>query len=209
MDKLTFCNNYLYSCGQVIFMFVDKLSLLWCLFCFRRYVCWLCLYVEMKAMRDRVDLSMRTDSKETMINKPPSHLFTVVALPLHASEECSQTSNGRQMLIGNRLYSTLPITVVISNGLKQPVIDRAFISNGLYELVTDRFNLCNGLYLTHVTMNSCNERLRRPLPEVHIRNRCCGCQPRGRPAALICNRRQMWVHVMGVKSWLQMLYDLF
>jgi hypothetical protein len=33
MDKLTFCNNYLYSCGQVIFIFVDKLSLLWCLFC--------------------------------------------------------------------------------------------------------------------------------------------------------------------------------
>jgi hypothetical protein len=28
MDKLTFCNNYLYSCGQVIFIFVDKLSLL-------------------------------------------------------------------------------------------------------------------------------------------------------------------------------------
>jgi hypothetical protein len=23
MDKLTFCNNYLYSCGQVIFIFVD------------------------------------------------------------------------------------------------------------------------------------------------------------------------------------------
>jgi hypothetical protein len=37
----------------------------------------------MKAMRDRVDLSMRTDSKETMINKPSSHLFMVVALPLH------------------------------------------------------------------------------------------------------------------------------
>jgi hypothetical protein len=26
MDKLTFCNNYLYSRGQVIFIFVDKLS---------------------------------------------------------------------------------------------------------------------------------------------------------------------------------------
>jgi hypothetical protein len=34
---------------------------------------------------DRVDLSMRTDSKETMINKPPSHLFTDAALPLHDS----------------------------------------------------------------------------------------------------------------------------
>jgi hypothetical protein len=39
---------------------------------------------------DRVDLSMRTDSKEMMINKPPSHLFTAVALLLHGSEECSQ-----------------------------------------------------------------------------------------------------------------------
>jgi hypothetical protein len=51
----------------------------------------LCLYVKMEVMRDRVDLSMRTDSKETMINKPPSHLFTAAALPLHDSEECSQT----------------------------------------------------------------------------------------------------------------------
>ena len=56
----------------------------------------------MEAMRDRVDLSMRTDSKETRIhkplspfftketriNKPPSHLFTAAALPLHGSEEC-------------------------------------------------------------------------------------------------------------------------
>jgi hypothetical protein len=45
----------------------------------------------MEAMRDGVDLSMRTDSKEMMINKPPSHLFTAAALPLHCSEECSQT----------------------------------------------------------------------------------------------------------------------
>jgi hypothetical protein len=28
MDKLTVCNNYLYSCGQVIFIYVDKLSLM-------------------------------------------------------------------------------------------------------------------------------------------------------------------------------------
>jgi hypothetical protein len=46
MDKSAFCNNYVYSCVQVIFIFVDKLSLLWCLFCLRRYVCWLCLYVK-------------------------------------------------------------------------------------------------------------------------------------------------------------------
>jgi hypothetical protein len=102
MDKLTFCNNYIYSCGQVIFFFMDKLSLLWCLFCLKRYVCCLCLHVEMEAMRDRVDLSMRTDSKETRIHKPPSpfftnetrinkplsHLFTAVVLPFHGSEEC-------------------------------------------------------------------------------------------------------------------------
>jgi hypothetical protein len=74
---------------------------------------------------DRVDLSMRTDSKETMINKPPSHLFTNAALPLHGSWVLSnfnllgsQTTNGGQMLIGNGLYSTLPIRR-ISNGLKQ------------------------------------------------------------------------------------------
>jgi hypothetical protein len=102
MDKLTFCNNYLYSCGQVIFIFVAKLSLLWCLFCLKIYVCWLCLYVKMEAMRDWVDLSMRTVSKEarihkppspsftkeTRINKPPSCLFTAAVLPLHGSEEC-------------------------------------------------------------------------------------------------------------------------
>jgi hypothetical protein len=55
------------------------------------------MYVEMEAMRDRVDLSMRTDSKETRIHKPPahfftketridkppSHLFTASTLPLH------------------------------------------------------------------------------------------------------------------------------
>jgi hypothetical protein len=45
----------------------------------------------MEAMRDGVDLSIRTESKEMMINKPPSHLFTTAALPLHGSEEGSQT----------------------------------------------------------------------------------------------------------------------
>jgi hypothetical protein len=58
--------------------------------------------VEMEAMRDRADLLMKTDSKETRIhkplppfftketwiNKPPSPLFTAAALPLHGSEEC-------------------------------------------------------------------------------------------------------------------------
>jgi hypothetical protein len=78
------------------------------------------MYVEMEAMRDRLDQSMRTNSNETMINKPLSHLFTVAALLLHGSEECSQTSNGRQMLIGNGLYSTLPIWSD-QYGLKQNV----------------------------------------------------------------------------------------
>jgi hypothetical protein len=35
-----------------------------------------------------VDLSMRIDSKDMMINKPPSHLFTVAVLLLHESQEC-------------------------------------------------------------------------------------------------------------------------
>jgi hypothetical protein len=80
---------------------------------------------------------------------------------------------------------------VISNELKQPITDRALISSGLYELITDRFNLCNGLDLTSVTKNACNGRLRRPLPEFHIGNGRCGGQPRSRPAALICNGRQV------------------
>jgi hypothetical protein len=136
---------------------------------------------------DRVDLSMRTDSKETMINKPPSHLFTDAALPLHDSWVL--IINRRQMLIGNRFYSTLSVRR-ISNGLKQPVTDRALISTGLYYFITDRFDLCNGLYLTSVTKNSCNGRLRSPLPEVNIGNGRCGGQPRGRPGALIGNGRQ-------------------
>jgi hypothetical protein len=80
---------------------------------------------------------------------------------------------------------------VIRNGHKQPIIDRALISIGLYELVIDRFNLCKGLYLTSVTKDSCNGRLRRLLPEVHIGNGRCGGQPRGRPTALACNGRQV------------------
>jgi hypothetical protein len=80
--------------------------------------------------------------------------------------------------------------VVISNGLKWPITDRALISNGHYELVTDRLNLCNGLDLTSITKNSCNGCLRRPLPEVYIGNGRCGVQPRGWPAVLISNGHQ-------------------
>jgi hypothetical protein len=79
---------------------------------------------------------------------------------------------------------------VISNGLKEPVTDRALIGNGFYKPVTDRFNFCNSLALTSATMNSCNGRLRSPLPEVHIGNGRSGGKPRGRPAALLGNRRQ-------------------
>jgi hypothetical protein len=114
---------------------------------------------------DRVDLSMRTNSKEMMINKPPSHLYTDAALPLHNSwvlsefnywalVKCSSVTE----FIARYQYG------VISNGLKQPV--------------TDRFNLCNELYLTSVTKNSFNGRLRRPLPKVHNGNGRCGGQPR-------------------------------
>jgi hypothetical protein len=74
--------------------------------------------------------------------------------------------------------------VVISNGFKQPVTDRALIGSGLYKPITDSFNICNELSLTSVTKNLCNGRLRSPLPEVHIG------QPRGHPGALIGNGRQ-------------------
>jgi hypothetical protein len=81
---------------------------------------------------DRVDLSMRTDSKETMINKPPSYLFTDTALPLHCSWVLSdfsillgsQTSNERQMLIGNGLYNTLPIWQRSVTDLSSPLLIR-------------------------------------------------------------------------------------
>jgi hypothetical protein len=46
MDKLTFCNNYLYSCGQVIFIFLDKLYLLYDVCFVSEDMC-----VEMEAMR--------------------------------------------------------------------------------------------------------------------------------------------------------------
>jgi hypothetical protein len=74
---------------------------------------------------------------------------------------------------------------VISNGLKQPVTNRALIGTGVYKPVIDRFNICNRLYLTFVTKNLCNRHLRSQLPEVHIGKGRCGGQPRGRPGALI------------------------
>jgi hypothetical protein len=76
---------------------------------------------------------------------------------------------------------------VISNGLKEPITDRALIGNRFYERVIDTFNFCNELALTSVTKNSCNMRLRSLLPEVHIGNERCGGKPRGRPAALMGN----------------------
>jgi hypothetical protein len=79
---------------------------------------------------------------------------------------------------------------VISNGIKQPITDRALIDNRLYEPVTDRFNLSNRLDLPSVTKNSCNRHLRRPLPEVHIGNGRCGGKPQGRRAALMGNGRK-------------------
>jgi hypothetical protein len=71
MDKLTFCNNYLYSCGQVIFIFVDKLS--------------------------------------------PNYWV----LKLVTGVKCSSVTNFK----ARYQYG------VISNGLKQPVTNRALISN--------------------------------------------------------------------------------
>jgi hypothetical protein len=66
---------------------------------------------------------------------------------------------------------------VISNGLKQPVTDRALIGNRLYKLIADRFDICNGC-------------LRSPLPEVHIGNGRCRGQLGGRPGVPIGNGRQ-------------------
>jgi hypothetical protein len=65
----------------------------------------------------------------------------------------------------------------------------------------------------YIIKNSCNERLRSPLPEVHIGNGRCGGQPQGRPGTLMEGAKQqplqMWVEVTGVKGPLQMLCDLF
>jgi hypothetical protein len=87
---------------------------------------------------DRIDLSMRTDSKETMINKPPSHLFTDATLLLHGNWVLSDFNYWALKLVTGIKCSLVTDFVaryqygVISNGLKQPVTDRALISNGLY-----------------------------------------------------------------------------
>jgi hypothetical protein len=80
--------------------------------------------------------------------------------------------------------------VVISNGLKELVTDRALISNKFYEPFTARFKFCNGLALTSVIMNLCNGHLRSLLPKVHIGNGRCGGKPRGQPVTLMGNGRQ-------------------
>jgi hypothetical protein len=78
---------------------------------------------------DRVDLSMRTDSKETMINKPSSHLFTDVALPLHGSWGLSDFNYWALKLVTRVKCSSVTDFIaryqyrVISNGLKKPVTD--------------------------------------------------------------------------------------
>jgi hypothetical protein len=110
------------------------------------------MYVEMEAMRDQLDLSMRIDSKEMIINKPLSHVFTVTALPLHGSEETLKLVTGVKCSLVTDFIARYQYGV-INNGLKQPVTDRALINNGLYKLVADSFNLCNGLYLTSITKN--------------------------------------------------------
>jgi hypothetical protein len=79
---------------------------------------------------------------------------------------------------------------VISKGLKDPIADRVLTNKGFYEPVADRFNFCNGLALFYVTTNSCNGRLRSPLPEAHIGNGRSGGKPRGRPVALMGNGHQ-------------------
>jgi hypothetical protein len=87
---------------------------------------------------DRVDLSMRTNSKEMMINQPPSHLFTAAALSLHSSLVLSDFNYWALKLVTSIKCSSVIDFIarnqygVISNGLKQPVTDRVLISNGLY-----------------------------------------------------------------------------
>jgi hypothetical protein len=72
-------------------------------------------------------LSMRTDSKETMINKPPSHLFTDAVLPLHSSLVLSDYNYWALKLVTGVKCSSVTDFIaryqyrVISNGLKQPL----------------------------------------------------------------------------------------
>jgi hypothetical protein len=70
---------------------------------------------------DPVDLSMRTDSKE--INKPLSHLFTDVVLPLHESCVLSDFNYWALKLVTGVKCSSVTDFIahyqyrVISNGL--------------------------------------------------------------------------------------------
>jgi hypothetical protein len=140
MDKLTFCNNYLYSCGQVISssLWTGYLTYDVCFVSEDMSVDCACMSKWKQSEMDRVDLSMRTDSKETMINKPPSHLFTDPALPLHDSLVLSDFNYWALKLVTSVKCSSVMNFIaryqygVINNGLKQPVTDRALISNGLY-----------------------------------------------------------------------------
>jgi hypothetical protein len=83
---------------------------------------------------------------------PPSHLFTDAALPLHCSWVLSDFNYWSLKLVtGVKCSSVMDFIAryqyrVISNGLKQPVTDRALIGNGLYKSIIDRFNICNELF---------------------------------------------------------------
>jgi hypothetical protein len=64
----------------------------------------------------------------------------------------------------------------ISNGLKQPVTDRALIGNGFTSPLTIGLTFVMGSFNTRYK-EFFNRRLRSPLPEVHIVHRSCGGQP--------------------------------
>jgi hypothetical protein len=82
-------------------------------------------------------------------------------------------------------------TVVISNGLKETITDRALIGNGFRSpLPIGLTFVINGHTLMSVTTNSCNGRLRSQLSEVLICNGRCGGKPRGGSAVLMGNGRQ-------------------
>jgi hypothetical protein len=78
------------------------------------------------------------NSKETIINKPPSHLCTNVTLPLHGGWMLLDFNYWALKLVTGVKCSSVTDFIaryqygVISNELKQPVTDRALISNGLY-----------------------------------------------------------------------------
>lgn len=74
MDKLTICNNYLYLCGQVISLMICLvLSQKICVDCASMFIFEVNVHVcRNGARRDRVDLSISTDTKEMRIHKPAS-----------------------------------------------------------------------------------------------------------------------------------------